>query len=321
MKDNKWKLIILGGTLVLVVAAGLFLIGKTTAVSAAVGNWLPSKQIASTIITEVGYSVGSDVEGFNHRGSRGPGMPGRAMPGGPMVDELLAQELGISTDELQAAHEKATQAALDQALADELITQEQYDMMILRGFGFHGMRINGNIDYNALLAEALGISVDELRAAQERARQAAIDQMIEDGKLTEEQAAMVKAHEALKDYIDPEALMAEAFGLSVEELQAAREEGKTLTELLNEQGLTAVEVRDAYQATYEQAIQRAVDDGVITADQAEQFLNRPFMMDGFRSPRFMTPRGDFRDCPGAFPGKGGFGIHQYPTTTESNNDL
>ena len=306
-KGNKWILIVMSGTLVLAAAVGFLLISELTTASAA---WIPSGQIASTINTD----VGPDTDGFNHRGR--PGFPGRG-PGD--VNDFLAQALGISSEELQAAHERAQQAALDQALADGMITQEQYDRMVLRGYDRLGGRGGSRIDFEVLLAAELGISVETLQAARERANQAAIEQAIADGKLTEEQAAMMRARAALQDYINPEALLAQALNMTVEQLQTAREAGKSISEILEDQGLTAVEVRDAQQVAHQAAIQQAVDDGVITPEQAEQFQNGfrggpP--MDGFRHPGCSGRRGH-----GGFPGEGEFGFPQSGPKTGTNGDL
>jgi polyhydroxyalkanoate synthesis regulator phasin len=62
---------------------------------------------------------------------------------------------------------------------------------------------------NPYLADALGISVAELEQAQEQANEALINQAIEDGTITQEQADLMQAGKALRDYL-PEA-MAHAF--------------------------------------------------------------------------------------------------------------
>ena len=55
-----------------------------------------------------------------------------------------------------------------------------------------------------------------------------------------------------------------------------------MTTLLDEQGLTSEEFQQALQAAYEAALQKAVADGVITQEQADQLLSQ---QDGcFRMP-------------------------------------
>lgn len=152
----------------------------------------------------------------------------------------------------------------------------------LRGFermGKPGFGDSGK--YDAYLAEALGITVEELQAARAKAEQTMLEQAVADGEITAEQAAMIKAREALRSYIDREALTAKALGISVEELQAAREEGKSMQALIEELGLDADTVREAMQTAYEEAVQQAVEDGVITQAQADQFLSGDRGMGGF----------------------------------------
>jgi peroxiredoxin len=244
---------------------------------------------------------------FNQTNAQGP--RGFGPRGNIDFQALLAEALGISVDELQAAQQQAREAAIQQALDDGLITQEQADRMQqsdgrrfgpggpgFRGRGgpdFHGPR-DGGIDHQALLAEALGISVDELQAAQKEAREAGLQQALDEGLITQEQVDLMQAHEALKDYLDKDALTAQALGISIDELQAAREEGKSMRTLLDELSLDRAQVAEAMQAAHQAAIEQAVTDGVITQDQADLLQNqdRP----GFGGPGF-----------GGKGGRGGFG--------------
>ena len=84
----------------------------------------------------------------------------------------LADALGMDLTKLQAAYESANTEALKQAVEQGLITQAQADEITARGLsngpigGFKHLfsvdDANSSIDYNALLAEALGISTDQL---------------------------------------------------------------------------------------------------------------------------------------------------------------
>ncbi|MCB0112713.1 MAG: hypothetical protein KDD84_01430, partial [Caldilineaceae bacterium] len=120
-------------------------------------------------------------------------------------DEYLAEALGITVDELDAAQEAAAAAALQQAVDEGLITQEQADQITERGvgrFGPHVGRIHSDtIDPQALLADALGITVEELESAQQSAKDAALAQAIEDGVITQEQADRIQARSALQPYL------------------------------------------------------------------------------------------------------------------------
>ncbi len=98
------------------------------------------------------------------------GMMERGRGGFGVTNEGLATALGISVDELTTAYQTATDKALEQAVAADLITQTQADAIKARGesrFGLHlaGFLGGSDIDFQALLADALGISKDELTAA------------------------------------------------------------------------------------------------------------------------------------------------------------
>lgn len=228
-------------------------------------------------------------------------------------DEILVQVLGIPVDDLQAAREEgqtirelaaeldldlttlrqnlqaARQEVIQQAVADGTITQEQADLLAdyprparpdRPGLRAMANRIFNEQGFNrarkimdAALAEALGISVDELQAARQEALEATLEQVVEEGAIAEERAEIMMARAALAASLDPDAILAQVLGITTDELQAARDEGKTLAELVEELGLDPATVRENMAATREQVIQRAVDDGVITPEQAEMLQN------------------------------------------------
>ncbi len=71
-----------------------------------------------------------------------------------------------------------------------------------------------------------------------------------------------------------QAAIAEEFDLSVEELQALHDDGKTLWAYAQEQGMTQEEFAEKMLAARTQALQAAVADGVITQEQADWMLER-----------------------------------------------
>lgn len=154
-------------------------------------------------------------------------------------DEYLAEALGITVDELNAAYQKAQDTGLAQAVEQGLITQAQADQIKASGRGLkYGDRRGdlidlSSIDFQALLANALGISVEELNAAQLQAQSARIDQAVADGKLTQEQADLIKGRQAL---------------FANENFQASMK------------------------SAFEASVAQAVTDGVITQAQADQIL-------------------------------------------------
>jgi predicted RNA-binding protein associated with RNAse of E/G family len=173
---------------------------------------------------------------------------------GDSQNTYLADALGITVAELQAAQQDAAEAAIDQAVAEGLITETQAELAkqfsgrFAHGFamsGHLGRFGNANIDPEALLANALGISVDELQIAQEEAQDAALAQAVEDGRITPEQAEQMAAMRELMDYFQ-------------------------------EHGVPA-----QMKAVIEDAVQAAVEDGVITQEQADEFLSHEGFGKGF----------------------------------------
>jgi polyhydroxyalkanoate synthesis regulator phasin len=198
-------------------------------------------------------------------------------------DDDLATALGITVDELTAARQKAFSTALAQAVEQGLITQAQADELTSNGTAFpfgnrwEGWLAQNGFDFNALLADALGITVDKLQAAYAQAYNTRIDQAVTDGKLTQEQADLMKGQYALQND--------ETFQASM-------------------------------QSAYEAAIQQAVKDGVITQAQADLILKnsaKPGLGD-FRG--FDQPRG-FGN--GNFPGGPGGGRHGNWKDTNNTN--
>ncbi len=205
-----------------------------------------------------------------HGGPWGGGWGG---PGVGWLDQgsYLADALGITVAELRTAQQKAFETALDQAVEQGLITQAQADYLKQRGawFGFGKMMSpwfwgSSTIDMEALLADALGITVAELRTAQAKALDAALADAVKAGYLTQAQADQIKAQWNLNRY-------------------------------LNEQGLAA-----KIRSLYEEAVKAAVAAGIITQEQADQILQNPnWGLRGFGwGPHGFGGRG--------FHGRGGF---------------
>jgi hypothetical protein len=167
--------------------------------------------------------------------------------GGGVDDTYLAEALGITAAELQTAQQTAYEAGIDKALADGLITQAQADALKQRSGmpgRFGGRELEGflglsdtAIDPDALLADALNITVDELNAARVKAQEAALAQAVTDGQITQEQADQIKAGQALRTYLDKQDLQGQM---------------KTL---------------------YENTVKEAVKAGVITQAQADAILS------------------------------------------------
>jgi hypothetical protein len=181
--------------------------------------------------------------------------------------------------------------------------------------GFPGMRDIGqrgrpgfgtNFDFEAFIAEELGVTVAELQAARQAAQAAALDQAVAEGIISEEQAELIKAGQALRGYIDHQEILSQALGIDPADLEAAREEGKSIPYLMGELGLEPEEFQAALQSAYEDALQQAVADGVITDSQAEQ------LQENGLGGRGLGMRGF------GFHGRGGFRFHDLPSGTDND---
>lgn len=302
---NKFLITIIGGTVALALVAGsaAFIAIR----SASAQGDLVNRELRSVF---QGEDL-TDFENFDIAHGRPHPMPGSEMSGIRDADQsFLAEALGISLDELNTARQAAWEKGLAELVDAGEITQAQADRLKEFGVGKLGFaaRLGGwmlpevSLDYDALLAEELGISVDDLNAARDKAKDLALQAAVDSGKITQEQAEMIKAREALQPYLDRETLTAKALGMSVEELQAAREAGTSLQDLLADKGLNAIDFQKALLDAYQAAIDQAVQDGVITQAQADELLNQKAF--GFRMPgkpgmdgRMPGGRGDFSPLP------------------------
>jgi polyhydroxyalkanoate synthesis regulator phasin len=165
-----------------------------------------------------------------------PPAPLQAPSRGAERNALLAEALGISEEALQAAITTVRNAAIDQAVADGRITQEQADQLKAQteGRGFGWGRLGAGADGDAALAQALGITVEELQAAKAAVQSRLLDEAVAAGEITQAEADLIQARQALQSYL-----------------------------------------QERMQTAYEQAIAQAVTDGVITQAQADQILSEP----------------------------------------------
>lgn len=249
------------------------------------------------------------------------GMPGQfGLPEGlTSRDELLADALNVDIETLEEARQSARVAAIEQALAEELITEEQAEMLLNgsfgfgfhRGHGFHGF--DDSIDHQALLADALDISVEELQAAQQQAHEAALAELVDAGYLTDEEVELMAAREALKEAIDRDALLAEALGVTVAEVDEARVNRESMEALIQNSGLSYAEFAEAMQAAHEAAVEQAVEDGVITAEQYEALQNAGPIGHGFAGHGRGGHGFGGHGRPGGFGGNGFFGNTGQPS--------
>ncbi len=177
---KRWTRILVGSIAALVLAVGV-LWGFALNTEAAAAQAQPEMGSGELMLT---------------RG--GPGGFGRSMGRGfDNGSALLANALGITEAELQAAHLAAAESALDQAVADGLLTEDQAAKLKERGGIWFGImhRFQGNENTDALLAEALGISEEELGAACD----SMIEKGVEAGLLTEAQGNDLTVMKMMRD--------------------------------------------------------------------------------------------------------------------------
>lgn len=222
-------------------------------------------------------------------------------------DSTLAEVLGITLEELQEAFQKAQATAMDQALADGLITQAQIEAMAERGFGGRmprGLgRAPGDYDFDVFLADALGISEEELSTARESAREAALGEAVAAGKISEEQFALMEAQRDLHNSMEKDEILVKALGISAEELAAARDEGLHIADILEDLGIDQADFEANMQSAWEDAVTQAVEAGRITQEQADLILEA-----GMRGARGMVGPGG----PGGRGGRLGGGLIERP---------
>jgi hypothetical protein len=129
------------------------------------------------------------------------------------------------------------------------------------------------------IAEVLGFKQDEFNAMAQEVHDTVKEAAIDEGLLTEEQAERMPGfgvpgafglrqqfgdgNGPLHDYIV--SALAEALGMTPDEFEAARDEGKTLVEIAEDQGID-IDLRDLMRNVHEDAYDQAVEDGAIDED-------------------------------------------------------
>lgn len=171
-----------------------------------------------------------------------------------------------------------------------------------RGRDFRKLLEGSNIDFDALLADALGITVEELHDAREEAKAAAIEQAVDEGIITQRQADLIVAVRVLRGAINRSELVAGALGITVEELQEARQD-RALRALLAELDMNPAEVKEAVLAEFEVFVQQAVEDEIITEEQAELVLDRPGLV--LKTRQGLQRPGDIRNQEAGRSSRGG----------------
>jgi polyhydroxyalkanoate synthesis regulator phasin len=139
------------------------------------------------------------------------------------------------------------------------------------------------------LAEAQGVDPEEIIAHYLGEVQERLDYLVDQGRLTEEQAQAIleELAEHAHWFLDNSVMMgygwgyggllgvaADVLGISVEELVEELSQGKTLAEIAEEHQVDPQAIVDAFVAQVREALDEAVADGRLTPEQAEAILAR-----------------------------------------------
>jgi polyhydroxyalkanoate synthesis regulator phasin len=253
------------------------------------GNWKRTGMIAA-IVALVGV-VGVGTVAYAQVADEDAGWPDfRAR-----IHETIAGVLGISVDEYDTVVETAKDQVLTEAVAEGLLTQEQADLMQERmeqggpggPMGSRGSRGKGFMPFGE--RSELG----DLPAFGGRFG----GQMGFRGE-------------------NPVGVAAEVLGLSEEDLLAELQDGKSIADVAEEQGVAPQAIADAFVARVSENLDQAVADGKITQEQADEMLSNieehaAEMLEndcGLRMPGSFgggRPRGGFGKFGGSLEGFGG----------------
>jgi hypothetical protein len=175
--------------------------------------------------------------------------------------------------------------------------------------------------FNQAVADVLGITVEEYDAALETAQERVLDEAVTEGWLTEDQA------DRMRERVDegfgpgmrggkfgpgrghggfiggPEgslvAVAAEELDMSVQDLMAELQDGKSIADVAGEKDVDPQTIADAYLAQLSDSLNQAVENGRLTQERADWMLEQA-------SEKVMDQlEGTWEDCgPHGFPGGG-----------------
>lgn len=155
------------------------------------------------------------------------------------LHETVADILGISVDEYDAALESAQERVLGEAVKDGWLTQDQADRMQERmdegfGRGMHG-------GFPGTRGDKFGPGRGSFMGAPENSLLG---------------------------------VAAEKLNITQQELQDELQDGKSIADVASEKGVELQGIADAYLAQLEESLNQAVEDGRITQNHADLMLTR-----------------------------------------------
>jgi polyhydroxyalkanoate synthesis regulator phasin len=156
------------------------------------------------------------------------------------------------------------------------------------GAGFAQQDSGVGATFLAKVAAKLGIGEDKLKSAVDEAYSETIDEQVAAGKLTQDQADMLKergfqvgpmfgGRGGMRMGFGGVDLMqsaAEALGLSADELMTQLRDGKSPADVAEAQGVSVDTLKSDLLAAVKTKLDTLVSDGKITQDQADQMYSR-----------------------------------------------
>lgn len=139
------------------------------------------------------------------------------------------------------------------------------------------------------LAANLGVEQSKLVDAVKQTELQIVDEAVEQGKLTSDQAQKIKDRIEEGNFFPmghfpgPKNAgfrgkqldeLAQALGMNADELKAELQQGKKITDIAQEKGLTADQLRQKLLEARIQTIQQAVEDGKISQEKADEMIKR-----------------------------------------------
>jgi polyhydroxyalkanoate synthesis regulator phasin len=155
-------------------------------------------------------------------------------------------------------------------------------------FNFHGK-------FREAIAEILGISVDDYDAAVEQAQDQVVDEALAEGWLTEEQAELLQwrmdraptarmpglnqdmgklGHHLIGGEDGLVSIAADEMDMSLSDLLTELEDGKSIANVAEENGVDTQDIVDAYLAQIQENLDEAVAEGNMTQTQADYRLQQ-----------------------------------------------
>lgn len=148
-------------------------------------------------------------------------------------------------------------------------------------------------DFLAKFSANLGVDQDKVAAALETTKKQLLDEAVQQGRLTQEQADRMasradvgpglfggfhgKKNGGKHDFMMPgRGLedMAKALDTTTEQLQSEFKAGKKMTEIIADHGLTAEQFHQKMLELKKEALAAAVSEGKMTQDQADKMIQR-----------------------------------------------